>query len=339
MVIGAKSLAGEDLPLFDAPVRTPAGPSPLRPPGSVRRTSDIIAHWPEGRDGPTHLDGVARDYATSFEGAGETLALDRIWATANGRTITSLRSDPQRAAIGGLVGASAGHQLRGVIADVLPDERAGGTPLYLLLDDLAGATLVANWSFSRWPAQDGAGSSLGRRRMEGICIGFRPDSLALTADGTARAGQNCISVGPLPHPDDPDGWHGLRDPGGINFRRARRMDIWRGADGRLEIDAFFQDSASSPDGGRMAIHEYSLSARDDGRGRLSTIEATPGTLPYSECRAAPVNIVTLTGLPLNSLREEVLARLHKSFGCTHLNDMLRSLAEVPVLARQLPLSV
>jgi hypothetical protein len=336
MVIEAKSLTGEDLPRFDAPVRDPAGPSPLRRPGSVRRTSDIMAHWPEGRGGPTYLDGIARDYVTSFEGEGETLALDRIWATADRRTITALRSDSPRAAIGGLVGASAGHQLRGAIVDVLPGERAGGTPLYLLLDDLAGTTLVANWSFSRWPVPDGAGSSLGQRKMEGICIGFRPGSPALTTEGTARPGQNCISVEALAHPDDPDGWHDLRDPGGINFRRARRTDVWRGVDGCLEIEGFFQDSASSPDGRRMAIHEYSLRARADDRGRLAMVEATPGTLPYAECRAAPVNIAALIGLPLNSLREEVLARLYKSFGCTHLNDMLRSLAEVPVLARHLP---
>jgi hypothetical protein len=32
----------------------------------------------------------------------------------------------------------------------------------------------------------------------------------------------------------------------------------------------------------------------------------------------------------------VLERLKLTGGCTHLNDMLRSLAEAPVLARALP---
>jgi hypothetical protein len=36
------------------------------------------------------------------------------------------------------------------------------------------------------------------------------------------------------------------------------------------------------------------------------------------------------------MRTEVLARLQKADCCTHLNDALRSLAEVPVLAAALP---
>ena len=32
----------------------------------------------------------------------------------------------------------------------LPDEVAAGTPLYLLLDDLAGSTLISGFAFLRW---------------------------------------------------------------------------------------------------------------------------------------------------------------------------------------------
>ena len=32
----------------------------------------------------------------------------------------------------------------------LPDEAAGGTPLYLLLDDMAGSTLISGFAFLRW---------------------------------------------------------------------------------------------------------------------------------------------------------------------------------------------
>jgi hypothetical protein len=37
------------------------------------------------------------------------------------------------------------------------------------------------------------------------------------------------------------------------------------------------------------------------------------------------------GAPLRDLREVVLTRLRGTDCCTHLNDMLRDLAEVPVL--------
>ena len=69
---------------------------------------------------------------------------------------------------------------------------------------------------------------------------------------------------------------------------------------------------------------------------MRSVVARPGTLPYKECRAAPVNVDALVGVPLVDLRNEVLLTLRKTAGCTHLNDMLRALAEVPALASHLP---
>jgi hypothetical protein len=59
-------------------------------------------------------------------------------------------------------------------------------------------------------------------------------------------------------------------------------------------------------------------------------------LPYGECPLAVTHVAALTGLPLRDLRGAVLERLRGPLGCTHLNDMLRALAAVPALARQLP---
>ena len=39
--------------------------------------------------------------------------------------------------------------------------------------------------------------------------------------------------------------------------------------------------------------------------------------------------------PLPELREKVLVELRGTAGCTHLNDALRALAEVPVLVHRL----
>jgi len=34
---------------------------------------------------------------------------------------------------------------------VMPDERSAGTPLYLLLDDLSGVSLVSRFALALWP--------------------------------------------------------------------------------------------------------------------------------------------------------------------------------------------
>ncbi len=56
-------------------------------------------------------------------------------------------------------------------------------------------------------------------------------------------------------------------------------------------------------------------------------------LPYAECPGAAPNASWMAGTELRAMRTEVLERLRATDCCTHLNDGLRSLAEVPVLAR------
>ena len=120
------------------------------------------------------------------------------------------------------------------------------------------------------------------------------------------------------------------------MRRARRIDLWReGA--MFRIDAAFQDSATSPDGGRVAVHEYLLSATADSRDLVvRTLQVDPRILPYGECLAATPNAELMLGVPLGDMRVRVLRTLSGTLGCTHLNDVLRSLADVPRLARLYP---
>ncbi|MET0373631.1 MAG: DUF2889 domain-containing protein [Rhizorhabdus sp.] len=337
------ALDGGPLPLFDRAPSRPHGTSPLRRPGSVRRTSSIDAIWPDGRDGVTSLSADARDIFTPLVGrAPQILAHDHADVLADHRVIRAVTSDPPRPQLADLAGARAGGYLRAALDAVLHEERVAGTPLYLLLDDMAGATLVAGWAWSRWmdnwmPQRPVEDVEAHLRKMEGICIGFRPGSHALGLGGRPRPDQNVTRVAPLANPEDPDGWHRLVDRGGVNFRRARRIDVWR-QDGLIQIDSTFQDSASAPDGGeRIAIHEYRLHATADADAKiLLSAEATPGTLPYAECPAAPTNIKAVVGTRLDELRDTVLLTLRKTAGCTHLNDMMRSLAEVPRLAAALP---
>lgn len=337
------TLSGQPLPVFEAAPSSAHGPSPLRRPGSVRRTMTIDVTWPNGKSGPGVYDGDCRDVLTPADGGAPlVLAEDTICATADQRTITAVSSTTSSAALDGLIGVRAGGHLRAALERVVPREKAAGAPIYLLLDDLAGATLVSGWAFSRWtddwvPSLTPELQAQRVNQMAGVCIGFRPGSSALATNHSSVASQNVTRVEPLLNPDDPQGWHKMIERTGVNFRRARRIDIWR-EDNLLRIDSTFQDTASSPDGGnRIAIHEYRLQASADAStGLLLSVMAAPGTLPFKECPAATSNIDMMVGTPLSTLREEVLQVLRRTAGCTHLNDMMRALAEVPVLAAHLP---
>jgi fluoride ion exporter CrcB/FEX len=323
-------------------IQGPGVASPPRRPGSVRRTSTIDMWWPEGWGTSTHIRGRARDLLTPA-GATEpsTVAEDVLDAiAAPDRTIEQIRSYPERAGLPELVGARAGSRLRAALSTVVPDERRRGTPLYLLLDDLAGSTLIGGFAFIQWPQEwpahwrDDRTLAFRGRRMEGVCIGFRTGSTALTADGEAQPVDNTRAVAPLADPDDAAGWHEFCEVDGVSMRRARRIDVW--LDEHVEIDAMFQDSATSPTGGRIAVHEYQVRARAHrDTFELLSITAIPRVLPFGECPAAVTKIGQLTGTPLVAMRDEVLARLKTTEGCTHLNDELRALAEVPALVEHL----
>lgn len=332
---------GLPLPRFSEAVRAPSAFTPPRRAGSVRRTMSIDATWPDGPHGHAHYAGRARDIVTHAAGDDPQIRGESgLLVKADVRTIVSAVSDPPLAALENLLGARAGNHLRSALANNLPDEKARGTPLYLLLDDLAGATIVAPWAFfawnDRWPTLSAEAAAARRDRMEGVCIGFATGSSAFGVGDDGQALRNQMKVAPVARGDDRVGWHRLADHQDVTFRRARRIDVWREA-GTIRIDSAFQDSALVCDGTRVAVHEYALRAVADARSlNLLSVDASPAILPFAECRAAPVNLAALLGTPLADLREIVLERLARTTGCTHLNDMTRALAEVPVLAGYLP---
>jgi hypothetical protein len=291
--------------------------------------------------------GRARDAVTPLEGGPPLIcAADEFRARLKwDRTIAEIEATPPRAAIASLVGARGGGHLRKVLGELFRAEREAASPLYLILDDISGASLVAGWAWSRWvndwrtsftPPRGGAPRPA-PRNMEGICSGFRPGSSALAVDGSSSSNQSFSAVGDLRNPDDPDGWHAFTVQEGVGMRRARRIDVW--VDEVIRIDSAFQDSATNPEGGRTAVHEYRLTATADPRSmRLLTVVADPRVLPYAECPGAAPNVARLVGGPLGELRESVLKNLPGTLGCTHLNDALRALAEVPALVTRLETS-
>jgi hypothetical protein len=315
----------------------PAQAPPRRRPGSVRRTSSILMTWPDGIFNGLQLAGRCRDLLTPTDGEPVALAQHDMLARAGmDRTIQSVRSWPDVPRLRQLEGARAGGALRRSLAEVVPDLRAEGAPLYLLLDDLAGASLIAGFVWSLWrdhlPELGDLRGLIPKRSMQGICSGFRPGASSLNADGTMSGIAHQIqAVPPLADPGDPWSWHELADPPPMAMRRARRIDVWRDADG-MHVDAMFRDSAWEPDGVEVAVHEYRLDATADPGGVLTSITAEPRVLPFDECPMAATNVDRMVGVSLADFRLEVLERIQDTACCTHLNDALRSLAEVPVLA-------
>jgi len=325
-----------------APPSDPVVAPPARRPGSIRRTSTVLMFWPDGLGTDLHLKGRARDLRTSRDGGAEVVSHSDLYAiTGRERDILRIEADPDRPGLQGLVGCRAGGGLRSSISQELPEEVAEGTPLYLLLDDLAGSTLISGFAFLRWadhvPEIRRRLDNAPRRVMRGTCSGFRDGASSLASDGSISGlRQNVAHPGPLADRLDPLGWHELDDPPEIAMRRARRIDVWAD-DGELGIDAMFRDSCWDPDGREVVIHEYQMLGRADrATGTLLSVTAHPRVLPYVECPGAAPNASWMAGTDLRAMRTEVLQRLRATDCCTHLNDGLRSLAEVPVLAASLP---
>lgn len=322
------------------PPRCSAGAAPLRRPGSVRRTSSIDVSWPDGHAGDMRFVGRARDLVTPGSGGeGIVRAEDGFEARVTAdRKIAAIEAWPARPTLARLVGERGGGRLRGVLSEAMPQERAGATPLYLILDDLSGASLVAAWAWSQWDpdwlaamraAMAEPEISKAFKTRENVCIGHLPGSSAFDIEVSLRH----MDPAPAPdlrHPDDPGGWHVFTRQDAVGLRRARRIDIH--LDEVIVIDSAFQDSGSTPAGPRAALHEYRLSVTADAKSlRVLSIEAEPRVLPFVECPSAVINLQRLLGLPLPDLRETVLSELAGPAGCTHLNDALRALAEAPAL--------
>lgn len=326
--------AGLRVPAGLAP-RGPGPSAPPRRPESIRRTSTIDATWPDGMEGVTVLEGRARDLVTAECGAATEVAEAVLRVVVDRRRrIVDIFSTPQVHGLAALVGESSMGGHRGRLAEVAADEVARATPLHLLLDDLPGATLVSGAAWQPWYGFDrylAVKTELRTRSMTDVCSGYQRGSSALGPDGTIRWEQHRAPGRPLDAVEDDRAWHGLVDRPGVSMRRARRTDVWV-TGSTIAVDAFFQDSSTLPGGGRQAIHEYQLTAAA-GVDDLVLRSVTPvaRVLPYHECPLAIPHTSVLVGRALGGLRTAVPRELAGVAGCTHLNDVLRSLADTPAL--------
>ncbi len=323
--------------------------TPARRPGSVRRTSTIDMLWPGGNGGPLELVGRARDLLTPVGGPPTVVDEATMQVTIPGsRTVGAISVTPARTGIQGLVGAVGGSDLRNAIERVLPGEREGATPLHFLLDDIAGTSLIAGFAWSRWDPeirrrmsgetadQGSTARTFGVRKGRIICSGLRPGGWADTHRIRHEDPQHAVRpAGDITTPDDPLGWHPFPPDPRVGMRRHRRVDAWLEGD-VVTVDAFFRDACWDPDGTQQALHEYTVTAGIDRHDHtLLTAVATPRVLPFPECQWAAPHAEQLVGTPVSDFRRTVQQTLTELHACTHLNDMLRSLAEVPALVKAL----
>jgi hypothetical protein len=61
--------------------------------------------------------------------------------------------------------------------------------------------------------------------------------------------------------------------------------------------------------------------------------ATPRVLPWQECPGAVASAGRITGMTLQELHFRVRQELSGTSTCTHLNDLLRSIADAEALIR------
>jgi len=107
-------------------------------------------------------------------------------------------------------------------------------------------------------------------------------------------------------------------------------------EGTLRFDIWFRDSHMSAERDETVLHEYTTHGSGDRDGRtLRDISSEARVLPWRECIGAVESRTWLAGRSIAGLRQSIRAEFTGTHTCTHLNDTLRSLEDLPALARAL----
>lgn len=324
----------------------PVGGAPERRPGSVRRTTSVDLVRPQGFGGPLVVTGTGRDLATGEGGAGEVVGAAHTEVTIDypgGRVVTEVRADPWPEGLGALVGARAGSGFRKALAEAVPGLASSGSLVHQLLDDVPPGTLVSGSAMAREGlihlAAGPSGGTAAASQAD-ICAGWV--SGGSMYDAIAETGIPLLGWGP-PAPDlepaeDPLAWHPLGPLPPMSMRRRRLIDVAGGGPGDgpaapvLEVRTRFRDSYWEHDGTETVVHEYGVIVEvDPATWCVASAVATPGPLPAPECPGAAASAHRLVGAPVADLRPVVRQSFTGVSTCTHLNDVFRSLADVPTL--------
>ena len=293
--------------------------------------------------GGLELRSAARDLWSGPDGATAVLGAASAHARlGGGRRLASLETDPPVAATADLVGRPVATGFRAAVDAALPDERAGRTLLYRLLEELPVAALISGYAalYRHQPLTraGGAGGSAPGLPAD-VCAGWRADGVMMQA--IARDGAIPIPLGPVaPALDagDPLAWHAMAPLAPDGMRRRRLLDLAApdGPEAPLVVTAMFRDSHVEPGGTETVLHHYDVDVLVDPVGRrVLACRATPRVLPWPECPAAAASAGRLVGRRVDEVPALVRTDLRGTSTCTHLNDLLRTLGDVGALADQL----
>jgi hypothetical protein len=334
---------------------------PARLAGSIRRTTNIDTLRPHGLHADAVVDARARDLRTNPDGTSDVVATATVQARISPTgELLSIKTSPDIPALRGLVGSSAGAGFRSRFNAIVTDGCEDGSLLYLLLDDLPGATLVSGYALVRGGALDEGPRVIRSRRepvsepareqsakaapgpfpdfaaQDDICAGWAHDATMMVH--VRRTGSLPVPLGPpapiLEQVDDPMSWHQMAELAPHAVRRRRRLDLVAPSAEELEhrIDLHFRDSHVDDEGRETIMHEYTVTGTVDlAAGRVGSISARAHVLPWVECPGALASVQRVDGMDLSELRTRVRKEFVGRSTCTHLNDSLRSLADVSAL--------
>ena len=313
--------------VLPAATRRPQRQTSARVPGSIRRSSHIGVQ-PSGERPDLAVHGAVRDVRTDAGGAGHIVgeaSLDCV--VAADRSVTSITSDPADGALERLVGRVAHRGWRALAREVVDADSL----LLSMLDDVPIALLLSSYGALRQGSLDLLAVQPLMLRMRNMCAGWAEDATPMR---TIDAGERMPLPGVVRVPD-----HDEADllatesrsrlvPGEV--RRVRRLDVV--PDPAVRILASFRDTWCDPDGVEVVLHEYVLEATLSEDHVVAAITAEPRVLPYTECSLAAASPERLIGQRIADVAAEVKATAGTTT-CTHLDDLLRSLAVVPALLR------
>lgn len=299
--------------------------------GRRRRTSTVDTH-PDGARG-SHVDLRARDAVAAADGI-EVIDEVRVTAHLVGQVIDDITSTPPENRLESLHGCRVGPGFRSKVGQLLPEEVQRASLLHLLLDDWVGAALVSGYGTQHTAIVLGIEQKMPpgvADRMAGICAGFAPDASLV---GYARQ-HDVIPTGRGPVAPPLDGLHDVEPLRARGMRRFRRLDVWPVDGGSVEsaeFEAHFRDSHMDDDLVETIVHEYTVNGTVDVSTRIITsITAEVRVLPWRECPGAIGSAARVRGMTLAELRDRVRVEFVGTSTCTHLNDTLRSIADLDAL--------
>jgi hypothetical protein len=293
--------------------------------------------WPHGST-ELKLIGTARDLYTATGPSDyvivATAGIHMDVDTADAPVVTSIAASPAQPAVGleGLIGQSPIAGFRKALAAEYETAAPRGSLTRLLLHEVPIASVVA------WSALGRHGllaAEIEQQHMPpaNVCAGWRKGGQldTATARGYSFYAIDCPVAPSLDRPDDPVAWHAMPPLAPGSVRRRRRMDVTfpAGPAGEVTADIFFRDAHVDPDGTERALHEYSLRTTvSQGKRVITSIDVNAGALPSGDCPAALLAVNGLAGERLDGLEERIRATLRGTASCTHLNDLLLSLADL-----------